>query len=343
MKAIDIIILSWDRTDDTIAAIQSGCDQQDISPRVKVVDQGTKPHDLARLKAFCDGHDAVEVRYNTENSGVAGGRNQASAMGDADYIVALDNDAVFADPTVCARAAAYMDAHPEIGALGFAVNVHDSPADNPVPDKSSWSYGPLEPANWTARTFPAKQFCGAGHMIRRSAFDEVGAYDDTLFFMHEEIDLCDRLMNAGYKIVYNGDFAVRHKVSAEHRVHWKGPRYRFHLRNHVYLMMKQKAPAFDVFSELMVMTVAGFRAGFVKASLGGFFGVLKLWPEARRQARTNAFLKRTPDAAAHIASFEALHRQETPPPPWQNAPKLWQLVCRLRWDTLWAKDLRGEA
>jgi len=343
MKAVDIIILSWDRTDDTIEAIRSACEQAGIEPRVKVVDQGTKPHDLARLKAFCDDRPAVEVRYNSENAGVAGGRNQASAMGSADYIVALDNDAVFADPDVCARAAAYMDAHPEIGALGFAVNVFDSPVDNPVPDRSSWCYGPLEPEVWTNRTFPAKQFCGAGHMIRREAFEKVGAYDETLFFMHEEIDLCDRLMNAGYKIVYNGAFAVRHKVSAEHRVHWKHHRYRYHLRNHVYLMMKQRQPAFDIFSELMVMTVAGLRAGFVRGSLDGFLGVLKLWPAARREARTNPYLARTPAARAHLQSFAALAKDQTPPPPWKDAPKLWQLVCRLRWDTLWARDLRGPA
>ncbi|MEM7767265.1 MAG: glycosyltransferase family 2 protein [Pseudomonadota bacterium] len=342
MKAVDIIILSWDRTDDTIEAIRSGSEQTGIAPRVKVVDQGTKPDDLSRLKAFCDAQPAVQVRYNTENAGVTGGRNQASAMGEADYIVALDNDAVFADPTVCARAAAFMDAHPEIGALGFAVNVFDSPVDDPIPDQSSWSYGPLDPVTWTRQTFPARQFCGAGHMIRREAFEKVGTYDETLFFMHEEIDLCDRLMNAGYKIVYNGDFAVRHKVSPEHRVQWQHNRYRFHMRNHVYLMMKQRQPAFDVFSELMVMTVAGLRAGFVKGSIGGFLGVLKLWPTARQQARTNAYLKRTPAAQAHLASFAALARKDTPPPPWQNAPKIWQLICRLRWDTLWARDLRGQ-
>jgi len=343
MKAVDIIILSWDRTDDTIAAIQSGCEQADIVPWVKVVDQGTKPADLARLQAFCDARPEVEVRYNAENSGVAGGRNQATEMGKAEYIVALDNDAVFADPTVCARAAAYMDANPDIGALGFAVNVFDSPLEAPVPDKSSWSYGPLDPDTWTRRTFPAKQFCGAGHMIRRKAFEAVGAYDNKLFFMHEEIDLCDRLMNAGYKIVYNGEFAVRHKVSAEHRVQWQHNRYRYHLRNHVYLMMKQRQPAFDVFSELMVMTVAGLRAGFVKGSLGGFLGVLKMWPNARREARTNPHLARTPAAERHLASVAALSREQTPPPPWHNAPKIWQLVCRLRWDTLWARDLKGTA
>lgn len=341
MKSVDIIILSWDRTDDTIEAIRSACDQKMIDPHVKVVDQGTKAEDLARLKAFCDSRPEVELQCNKKNAGVAGGRNQASAMGDSDYIVALDNDAVFAEPDVCARAVAYMDAQRDIGALGYAVNVFDSPLDNPVPDKSSWSYFPLDPEVWTRKRFPAKQFCGAGHMIRREAFDKVGAYDDKLFFMHEEIDLCDRLMNAGYRIEYNGAFAVRHKVSAQHRFHWKSSRYRFHLRNHVYLMMKQRQPAFNVFSELMVMTVAGFRAGFVRSSMGGFLGVLKMWPAARREYKNNPYLQRSPEAEAHLASVAALSNQEIAPPPWRDAPKIWQLICRLRWDTLFARDLKG--
>lgn len=343
MPAVDIIILSWDRTDETIDAIRSACSQQDAAIHVMVVDQGSRSEGLARLTEFISGMPSARLALNRSNTGVAAGRNQASSMGKADYIVALDNDAVFADPTVCARAAAYMDANPGIGALGFAVNLYGSPPDDPQPDLSSWCYGELDPQAWAGRTFPARQFCGAGHMIRRSAFEQVGGYDPRLFFMHEEADLCNRLMNAGYRIEYNAKFAVRHKVAAEHRFHWHSNRYRYHLRNHIYLMMKQQLPAFEVFSELMVMLVAGFRAGLGAGALAGFFGVIRLWPAARRQAAVNPYLARSEAGRAHLGEVAQLLPEQRPPPPWQDAPRLWQLVCRLRWETLFARDLKGPA
>ena len=343
MPSVDIIILSWDRTRDTIEAIRSACGQQGIDVRVLVVDQGSRPEGLDQLRSFLSGLAQVHLQVNRRNTGVAGGRNQASAMGCADYIVALDNDAVFADPTVCARAAACMEADPGIGAMGFAVNLFDSPHGQPVPDVSSWCYGELDPRIWASKIFPARQFCGAGHIIRRSAFEQVGRYDERLFFMHEEVDLCDRLINAGYRIEYRGDIAVRHKVAAEHRFHWQSSRYRFHLRNHIYLMMKQGRPGFEVFSELLVMLVAGWRAGLAGGALAGVLGVLGLWPAARREAAANPYLKRSEAGRAHLEKVAETLPPPRPAPPWQDAPALWQLICRLRWETLFARQLAAPA
>lgn len=342
MIPVDIIILSWDRTGDTIAAIRSAAGQQGVVPRVAVVDQGSEPANLERLRAECAALKGVTLKCNTENSGVAGGRNQASAMGQAAYIVALDNDAEFADPYVCARAAAAMEAEPDLAALAFRINVFDSPPDAPLIDESSWGHGPLTSAEWADRPFDAKQFIGAGHMIRRRLFDEVGAYDDRLFFMHEEIDLCDRFINAGYRIAYRPDVAVRHKVSAQHRVKWKGGRFRMHLRNKIYLMMKQEGVTFDAFSELLVQTVGGARVGFLGGSLQGFFGALKLIPAAVAERRGNPYLRRTEAGAAYLARWpgaEAIRARD--PQPWADANKLWQLICRLRWETDFSRDFKA--
>ena len=118
MKTVDIIILSWDRTDDTIEAIRSATQQEGVDVRIQVVDQGSQPEGLQRLKAFCDQFPNISLLCNAKNTGVPGGRNQASEMGDAEFIVALDNDAVFTDTRVCERAAAMMSERPELGALG---------------------------------------------------------------------------------------------------------------------------------------------------------------------------------------------------------------------------------
>ena len=46
---VDVIILSWNRTAETIEAIESALAQENVMQRVLVVDQGSAPENLAQL------------------------------------------------------------------------------------------------------------------------------------------------------------------------------------------------------------------------------------------------------------------------------------------------------
>ena len=59
MTPVDIIILSWDRIDDTIAAVQSALDQEGVDVNVQIVDQGTRQEDLKRLLDFIAPYENV--------------------------------------------------------------------------------------------------------------------------------------------------------------------------------------------------------------------------------------------------------------------------------------------
>ena len=118
---VDVIVLSWNCVDDTIAAIASADAQIGVSKRIYVVDQGSDEYNLQRLRAFLDHVPYAELKELGSNAGVAGGRNIAAAMGKAPYIVALDNDAVFADPYTLARAIAHMERSPNLCAIGYRV------------------------------------------------------------------------------------------------------------------------------------------------------------------------------------------------------------------------------
>jgi GT2 family glycosyltransferase len=184
------------------------------------------------LVEACRARDNVTLQCNDCNTGVAEGRNQASRLGRAPYIVALDNDAVFADPHQIARAVEIASADADLYALAFRIVRFDDGAD----DATSWSY-PESMQECAALPFLTSRFVGAGHLLRRDAFEACGEYDPRLFFLHEELDLSYRLINAGGLIRYTPEVVVRHKVSAERRV-WNHQRHMFHIRNSVYLMTK---------------------------------------------------------------------------------------------------------
>jgi GT2 family glycosyltransferase len=79
-------------------------------------------------------------------------------------------------------------------------------------DLSSWGY-PSALLTSTRETFEAATFVGAGHAIRRAAWDDAGGYDARLFFCWEEYDFCLRAIARFWRARYRGDIVVRHKVS----------------------------------------------------------------------------------------------------------------------------------
>ncbi len=329
LASVDIIILSWNRTEDTLRAIDSACAQQGVDVRVLVVDQGSEPEAVRRLKAHCADLTMVSLQFNEVNSGCPGGRNQASAMGQADYIVGLDNDAVFQDPHVCARAAAMMDGDPDLAAIAFRINVTGT---NEV-DLTAWAYQPLDPAEAVGKNFDAHNFVGAGHMLRRSAFERVGGYDDRLFFMHEEFDLCYRFINGGYRIAYRGDLPIGHGSVAEQRILWKNDRFRYHLRNRFYIQAKTEGLSYRLFEELLVMAAGGIRSGFGWATLQGVSQALARLPAALAERRRNPFCRRTQAGTEYIRHAANHGLIDWGPQIWDGRNPFYRLYARLRWQT----------
>ena len=292
----DVIILAMDRVEDTIAAIASARAQQGIVKHVWVADQGSTPENLARLAAAVEGAaDATLVRLD-RNHGVAGGRNRATALGRARAIFALDNDAEFADATTLARAVAALDETPDLAAIGCRILVFATGEE----DRSSWGYPPaLLPR--AAGSFDSCTFVGAGHAIRRAAWDAAGGYDDALFFCWEEFDFCLRAINLGWRIRYRGDIAVRHKVSGEHRFAWSGTRWHYFVRNRIYIGLKSGDGVLALLPRYAAYLVKGARNGVLRQGLAA-------GPAALRLARTAPRQLPTPAAQDYLARNDAAYR-----------------------------------
>jgi GT2 family glycosyltransferase len=292
----DIVILSLDRVEETEEAIASALAQRGVSRHVLVIDQGSKPENLVRLAAKVEGRDDATLVRLARNFGVAGGRNRGTDLGHGRVIVAIDNDAEFADADTVARAVAAMDEAPDIGALGFRIVIFADGSD----DLSSWGY-PIALLPRAGETFECVTFVGAGHAIRRAAWEDAGGYDDALFFNWEEYDFSLRAIERGWRLRYRGDLVVRHKVSPERRFAWSGTRWFYFVRNRLYIAHKSGDGWLALSPRMAGYLVKGARNGVI-------WQTMRALPAAVRMARAAPRAPLSPRARDYLARHDAAHR-----------------------------------
>lgn len=251
----DVIILALDRLDETVEAIRSALSQTGVARHVTILDQGSAPENLAWLQAIVAGRPDATLLRSDRNLGVAEGRNLASGFGHGRVIAGLDNDAVFAEPTTLARMVAALDDEPGLAAVGCRILDHRTGQDDP----HAWGYPPALLGR-AGGSFLATSFAGAGHAIRRDAWNAAGGYDPALFFCWEAYDFCLRAIARGWRVRYRGDLVIRHNLTEAHRIARSDMRWFNDVRNRLYIERKYGASWWRLLPRVSGYLAKGFRA-----------------------------------------------------------------------------------
>jgi GT2 family glycosyltransferase len=170
----------------------------------------------------------VRVLRSPVNLGFGAANNVALELATGRYIVLLNSDA-FLLPDSLRLSVDHMDADPAVGLAGGRLVGRDmalQPSARMFPSILS----DFLVMTGLAHKFPQSKFFGqfdrtwadplqaaevdwvpgAFSIIRREALRKVGFFDPEFFLYSEEVDLCRRIQNAGYKIMYWPDIAVIH-------------------------------------------------------------------------------------------------------------------------------------
>jgi GT2 family glycosyltransferase len=222
-------------------------------------------------------------------------------MGNGRYVIALDSDAIFADSGALARAVSYLDAHPSLSAIGFRIENYFTGKN----DDLSWDYPGRHPDD----RFLTTRFIGAGHAIRRTAFEAAGGYDARLFFCQEELDLCYRMLNLGFRIEYFPDVKVRHKVSPDHRVAWERGRYFFTVRNALYTSYKFGVPLSRLGLGAIAFLAKGVFNGVAGSAVRGLIAAVRLCAAYARSPEDKSLCRLSPDTWRYIEACEPWRRE----------------------------------
>jgi len=168
--------------------------------------------------------------------GVAAGRNFLMAKARGEYLISIDDDAVFVGNDVLDQACQTFEREPTVGIIAFKItNIVDSKAMPMVPLRRSALA--RNPQTIEQRTF-VPSFIGAGHAIRKCLIGKLGGYRPDMVFGGEEWDLAYRAIRAGYRIRYEPSIEVIHYPQSSVVGGAKNQRTSevfYQLRNHVYL------------------------------------------------------------------------------------------------------------
>ena len=159
----------------------------------------------------------VEIIANDQNAGFGKANNIALAKATGRYVLFLNPDTVVAERTI-PGCIAYMDAHPETGAVGVRMQYGDgtfaleSRRSLPTPSVSFWhmtGMGRIFPRSKVFAKYhltyldrekecPIDVVSGAFMFIRKEAIDKTGGFDEAFFMYGEDIDLSYRILQSGY-------------------------------------------------------------------------------------------------------------------------------------------------
>lgn len=206
---ISVIILTWNRKDDLIAALASVYQQEYEKFEVVVVDSNSTD---GTQEAVCSIYPDVKYIRLPYNYGVIGGRNIGMANASGELILLLDDDAEFTNPNAFQLIAKRFSKEPELAVVYFQYHLEDG-------EQWGWilPYRPLP--DLVEQSIYTSSFVGCAHCFHREWLERVGYLKQVYFREGEEADFSYRILAAGGRILYFPDVKVLHRLNPNQRIH----------------------------------------------------------------------------------------------------------------------------
>jgi GT2 family glycosyltransferase len=216
-----------------------------LTGEVWVVDNASVDGSVEMVKQEFPG---VRLIVNDTNLGFAKANNQAIRQARGEYVLLLNPDTIVQEDTFH-KVLAFFKEHPEAGAVGVKIIdgngqfAYDSRRDIP----SGWNI--FTKITGLYRLWPKSKLFGGYHLthlpedevtpvpvllgafmcIPKKVLDEVGLLDERFFMYAEDIDLCYRIIQAGYTNYY---------LPTTQIIHFKGESTKLHSLSYVLAFYK---------------------------------------------------------------------------------------------------------
>ena len=241
-----LVVLSHERRDEihrNMPALIEAADRNGME--LVIVDNGSRDGSQELLMEMCAGKANVRLVLNSNNKGVAGGRNDGWNLATREIIVNIDEDTIVTVEDLV-RLVRIADLYPDAALVFPRVRDHQTGRDlTPFGDVS------CTPGN----------FLGGCHLVRRAAFLQVGNLDEGCRFGGEELDYSIRARSLGYEVVFDPSVEVRHNglVRSGDQARWRRSQWMYNYVRVLFKHFPARVASVFAFRCIVAHVVSGVR------------------------------------------------------------------------------------
>jgi GT2 family glycosyltransferase len=231
---LSIAVISYNTRDLLLACLQSVQDRAtDVDYEVIVVDNASRD---GSVEAVRDRFPRVTVIANAGNDGFARACNQAAAVSSGRYLLLLNSDTVMQRHTLRTMVTC-LEQHLDIGAVSClqrdeqgrvlqscfpfpSIRDHVRYSEA-LPTVVRRLVGTMSPMDFT-QSQDVDWANGACLMVRKSLYDRLGGLDERFFMYFEDVDLCRRVQQLGYRVRHVAEGEVVHLLGRSSRTNRNG-------------------------------------------------------------------------------------------------------------------------
>ncbi len=223
---LSIVIVSWNVRDDISNCLKSiFSNKPAFSSEVIVVDNASSDGTVSFIK---ENFPEVITISNNRNLGFAAANNEGIKRAGGDFVFLLNPDTIV-KPEVLNTLVNYLREHGDVGAVGPLLLNEDGTVQNSVRRfptfrgalyrHTAFRYFKVFKGaykSWMMKDFDyskqanVEQLMGAAILLRREVLEKTGAFDERYFMYYEDVDLCYRIRQAGWQIVFSPQTSIIH-------------------------------------------------------------------------------------------------------------------------------------
>jgi GT2 family glycosyltransferase len=194
VNSVSVVVPHYNRPDLVREALLSIRDQSVKPCEILLVDDHSRPENQEKLKNLSS---LATIVTTPQNVGISAARNFGAQRAKGEWLAFLDDDDYFL-PDKQERQINYLEAHPQVKALGGGLNMV-----TPEGREEYWGGGTKRPLTVPdALCYTASM--SQALMIRRDIFLELGGFDSRLPCM-EDYEFGIRLVASGYETHFLGE------------------------------------------------------------------------------------------------------------------------------------------
>ncbi|MEO5498905.1 MAG: glycosyltransferase family 2 protein, partial [Candidatus Saccharimonadales bacterium] len=204
---VSVIIVNWNGEEWLRRCLDGLLTQTYSAVEIIFVDNNSSDNSVALVEKA---YPSLKIIRNDKNLGFSGGNNSALPVAKGEYLLLLNTDTVVANDYI----QSFVDGFDKLPAATACIQskiVLESNTNKIDSAGSFWTntsflyhYGNGKDASLSNYNKSFKVFSnkGASLLIKRSAVDKIGLFDEDFWCYYEETDFCNRLWLAGYECWY---------------------------------------------------------------------------------------------------------------------------------------------